>query len=257
MYSGHIPSCRRVDGGATVPYTVTVPCPAPDDPTAAAPDDGVEVVTPPDSVEAAALAEAEKRVPEIAPEMADEPALVDRIKRGDSAAYDTLVRRYLRRAYAVANRMVGNDADAEDVVQDAFLRALDKIEQCAPGRTFGPWFFRILITQALNHRRSRKVRTTEALLDTHHGDGESTDAMAERNELRGRFAEALAELPEVQQTIVQLSDVEGYGSTELATMLDMRAGTVRWHLHQARHSLRKSLKDFAPGARKDRGGVER
>ena len=232
-------------------------CPAPDDPTVPAPNAGADADEPAEADEAAAIAEAEQGVSAIAPEMADEPALVVRIKLGESAAYDTLVRRYLRRAYAVANRMVGNDADAEDVVQDAFLRALDKIEQCAPGRTFGPWFFRVLITQALNHRRSRKVRTTEALTETLHGSGDSTDALAERNELRGKFAEALAKLPEVQQTIVQLSDVEGYGSTELATMLDMPAGTVRWHLHQARRSLRESLKDFAPGARKDRGGAGR
>lgn len=234
---------------------MTVPCPAPDDPKAAAPDDGVTVDAPADADGAAAVAEEE--VAAIAPEMADEPALVVRVRRGEAAAYDTLVRRYLRRAYAVANRMVGNDADAEDVVQDAFLRALDRIEQCAPGRTFGPWFFRILITQALNHRRSRKVRTTEALGETLHGHGEATDAMAERNELHGVFAAALAELPEIQRTIVQLSDVEGYGSTELATMLDMPAGTVRWHLHQARRALRESLRDFAPGARQDRGGEGR
>ena len=214
-------------------------------------------MTPADAEEAAAaVAEAEQGVAAIAPEMADEPALVARVKRGETAAYDTLVRRYLRRAYAVANRMVGNDADAEDVVQDAFLRALNKIEQCAPGRTFGPWFFRVLITQALNHRRSRKVRTTEELSETMHGSGERADAATERNELRDRFAAALAELPEMQRTIVQLSDVEGYGSTELATMLDMPAGTVRWHLHQARRTLRESLKDFAPGARKDQDGAE-
>ena len=215
-------------------------------------------MTPADAEEAAAaaVAEAEQGVAAIAPEMADEPALVARVKRGETAAYDTLVRRYLRRAYAVANRMVGNDADAEDVVQDAFLRALNKIEQCAPGRTFGPWFFRVLITQALNHRRSRKVRTTEELSETMHGSGEPADAATERNELRDRFAAALAELPEMQRTIVQLSDVEGYGSTELATMLDMPAGTVRWHLHQARRTLRESLKDFAPGARKDQDGAE-
>lgn len=209
-----------------------------------------------DADEAAAIAEAEQGVAAIAPEMADEPALVARIKRGETVAYDTLVRRYLRRAYAVANRMVGNDADAEDVVQDAFLRALNKIEQCAAGRTFGPWFFRVLITQALNHRRSRKVRTTEELSDTMHGGGEAADVLTERNELRDRFAASLAELPEMQRTIVQLSDVEGYGSTELATMLDMPAGTVRWHLHQARRTLRESLKDFAPGARKDQGGED-
>ncbi|MBI3790306.1 MAG: sigma-70 family RNA polymerase sigma factor [Gemmatimonadetes bacterium] len=185
-------------------------------------------------------------LPGVPPEMADEPALVARVRAGDSQAYDTLVRRYLKRAYAVAQRMLGNSADAEDVVQDAFLRALERIAQCGPGRAFGPWFFRILITQGLNHQRSQKVRRTEELPDSIHNNSPLADAEAEASEIRVAFRAALAHLPEMQRTIVQLSDIEGYGSGELAAMLDMPAGTVRWHLHQARKFLRQALAAYAP-----------
>ena len=188
--------------------------------------------------------------PALPPEMVDEPALVARVRAGDAAAYDTLVRRYLKRAHAVSHRMLGNEADAEDTVQDAFLRALERIAQCGPGRAFGPWFFRILITQGLNHRRSQKVRRTEALADDLHGHDAGGAMAAEASEIRAAFRVAMAKLSELQRSIVQLSDVEGYGSGELATMLDMPAGTVRWHLHQARKSLRVSLVAHAPrGAR--------
>jgi RNA polymerase sigma-70 factor (ECF subfamily) len=188
--------------------------------------------------------------------MADEPALVARVRAGDSQAYDTLVRRYLKRAYAVAQRMLQNSADAEDVVQEAFLRALERIAQCGPGRAFGPWFFRILITQGLNHQRSSKVRRTEELPESVHNHSPGADIDAEASEIRVAFRAALAQLPETQRTIVQLSDIEGYGSGELAAMLDMPAGTVRWHLHQARKFLRSALAAHAPrGARRVQDGT--
>ncbi len=194
----------------------------------------------------AAVEQAPADAPSLPPDMVDEPALVARVRAGDMHAYDTLVRRYLKRAYAVAQRMLGNASDAEDTVQDAFLRALERIAQCGPGRAFGPWFFRILITQGLNHQRSSKVRRTEALPEELHGNSAGSDTLMEQSEIRAAFRVALGKLPEMQRTIVQLSDIEGYGSGELATMLDMPAGTVRWHLHQARKQLRQSLAAHAP-----------
>lgn len=197
-------------------------------------------------VEPAAAESAPADARELPAEMEDEPALVARVRAGDTQAYDTLVRRYLKRAYAVSQRMLGNAADAEDAVQDAFLRALERIAQCGPGRAFGPWFFRILITQGLNHQRSAKVRRTEELPEGLHGGGALGDALAEQSEIRTAFRVALTQLSEMQRTIVQLSDIEGYDSGELAAMLDMPAGTVRWHLHQARKTLRSALAAHAP-----------
>jgi RNA polymerase sigma-70 factor (ECF subfamily) len=220
---------------------VTLPCPAPADVEPPDPPLGMpSVAIDPD---VAALAGDSGT---IAPEQADEPALVAKIKEGREGAFDVLVKRYLRRAHAVAFRMLRHEEDAEDVVQDAFLRALDRIDQCAPGRAFGPWFFRILITQALNSRRSQKVRATDELSeDVHHGD-DAPDMDAERAEIRARFAAALATLPEKQRMVVELSEIEGFSSGEVAEMLEMPAGTVRWHLHQARTQLRQALASLRP-----------
>ena len=172
---------------------------------------------------------------------ADKADLVARVKRGDTAAYDVLVRRYLERAYRSAYRVVQQREDAEDLVQDTFLRALEKIELCEPGRPFGPWFFRILMTQGMNARRRRKVRDMDALTDEEPSMASSPADDAVRSEDQRRVRTALAELPKQQRLIVQLADLEGFSSQEIAAMLSLAAGTVRWHLHHARATLRAML----------------
>jgi RNA polymerase sigma-70 factor, ECF subfamily len=84
----------------------------------------------------------------------DESALVARVQRGETAAYATLVERHLPRALRVAWRVLRHREEAEDAVQDAFLRALERIEQYDPSRPFSPWFFRIVVTTAINRQRS-------------------------------------------------------------------------------------------------------
>jgi RNA polymerase sigma-70 factor (ECF subfamily) len=81
--------------------------------------------------------------------------LVARVQRGDSDAFDRLARRYAKRAFAVANRMLQNAADAEDIVQDAFIAAVNAIDSFDPGRPFGPWFVRIVVNKSLTAIRSR------------------------------------------------------------------------------------------------------
>ena len=220
---------------------MTLPCPAPADLEPPEPPLGESSVPHSPEVEEPAAGAGT-----MAPEQADEPALVARVKAGEPGAFDTLVRRYLRRAHAVAFRMLRHEEDAEDMVQDAFLRALDRIDQCAPGRAFGPWFFRILITQALNSRRSQRVRATDELSEVVHSGDDAPDTDAERAEIRTRFAAALAALPAKQRMVVELSELEGFSSGEIADMLEMPAGTVRWHLHQARSQLRQSLASLRP-----------
>lgn len=177
-----------------------------------------------------------------ATEPTDEQQLVARVRAGDVDAYDTLVRRYLERALAIARRVLGNPIDAEDLVQDAFLRALDRISTFDPARQrFAPWFFRLLINTGLNTRRSRAVRATEPeLLDARSSDA-MPDELLERREIRDRFAAAVAKLPPRQQTIVTLYEVDGLSAAEIAQSLDIAPETVRWHLHEARRALRLAL----------------
>lgn len=172
---------------------------------------------------------------------AQDAAWVERVRRGDAEAYGELARRHMRRAFAIAYRIVEHRQDAEDVVQDAFLRALERLDSLERGRPFRPWFYRIVVNRALNLRRSRAVRCTEPLAEAVPAATASPECVAERAELRGRLAEAADALPERQRTILQLSALEGFTSAEVAEILGVSDGTVRWHLHQARRTLRSTL----------------
>jgi RNA polymerase sigma-70 factor (ECF subfamily) len=173
---------------------------------------------------------------------AEEAALLARVQAGDVAVFDVLVRRYLRRAFAIAYRLLGHREDAEDLVQDAFLIALERIGSFDLTRPFGPWFFRIVVNRGLNARKSRAVRRTEATpLETLEAAESSPSAVLESAEIRERFHAALEKLSQRQRLIVELSDLDGLSGVEIATMLKLSQGTVRWHLHMARHALRKAL----------------
>jgi RNA polymerase sigma-70 factor, ECF subfamily len=177
---------------------------------------------------------------------ADEPQPDDRelialVQGGDRDAFDILVRRYMRPARIVASRLLRNEADAEDAVQDAFIRALDRLSLFDNSRPFGPWFFRLLSNVAVNARRARTVRET----DPEPFDAVSTfsrpDQDVERDEITTRFTAALQSLPERQRLIVVLFEVDGFSTVEIAGQLDIAPETVRWHLHQARKVLRQLL----------------
>ncbi|HEU4455282.1 MAG TPA: sigma-70 family RNA polymerase sigma factor [Longimicrobium sp.] len=174
----------------------------------------------------------------------DEPALAERVRQGDAAAFDTLVNRYMRRAFAVAYRLMGQKEDAEDLVQDAFMTVLQRIDTFEAGRPFSPWFFRILVNRGLNSRKARSLRTVEAIPESTASGGPSPERSAERMELRERLAAAMETLPERQRVIVQLFELEGFGGPEIAEILEISDGTVRWHLHEARKTLRRALAPY-------------
>jgi RNA polymerase sigma-70 factor (ECF subfamily) len=172
---------------------------------------------------------------------ATEADLIDAAKGGSSTAFDTLVERHMRRAFAVAYRLLAQRQDAEDVVQDAFLAALQKLETFERGRPFGPWLLRIVANRALNFRKARALRHTEPFPATAVSDDASPYDVTRRRELRGDLERALESLPEQQRSIVQLFEIDGFTGPEIAAMLDMADGTVRWHLHEARRTLRAAL----------------
>jgi RNA polymerase sigma-70 factor, ECF subfamily len=182
--------------------------------------------------------------PEVRLDELGDSELVELVRAGDSRAYDELVNRHMRRAFSVAYRLLGHREDAEDLVQDAFLAALEKIDTFQAGRGFGPWFYRILVNRGLNSRKSRSIRKTEELPVELTSVGPLPDRAAEQSELRGRLDAAMAQLPEKQRAAVQLFELEGFSGAEIAEILEIPAGTVRYHLHQARQSLRDALKIY-------------
>jgi RNA polymerase sigma-70 factor, ECF subfamily len=194
--------------------------------------------------EAAAPASRSAVVTALVPDPSD-AQLAERVQQGDAGAFDVLVTRHVQRAFGVAMRLLGQQQDAEDLVQDAFLAALEKIDTFDPHRDFAPWFYRILVNRCLNARKSRARRSTVDVPSEAVSGLASPLVETERSELRSHLKRALELLPERQRTIVIMFDLEGFSSPEIAGVLGISDGTVRWHLHQARRVLREALAPFA------------
>ena len=173
-------------------------------------------------------------------------ALVGRIRAGDARAFDGLVHAYMRQAFQLAYRVVGHREDAEDLVQEAFLAAYQYLDSYDSERPFGPWLMRIVLNRGANLRRSRARRETEPEVDAVSPAPSALDE-SERSEARVMLTRALAGLSERQRMIVTLFDVDGMTSTEIGDVLDLAPGTVRWHLHEARRTLRGALSSFFKG----------
>jgi RNA polymerase sigma-70 factor, ECF subfamily len=176
--------------------------------------------------------------------VAEERDLVLRVQQGDTDAFDALVRGYIRRARGIARRLMQDPEDADDLVQDAFLRALEKIGSFDPARPFGPWFFRILVNAGHDVFRRRATRPTEPERADIISPAPTPDQQAEGAEIRRRFEQALTELPPRQRLIVWSFEVDGMGTEEIADTLGVGQVTVRWHLHQGRRALRQALADL-------------
>ena len=193
--------------------------------------------------------ESPESLPVPAPPDPEEAAAIVRVQQGETEQFELLVRRYMRGAFAVAFRLLGHLEDAEDVVQEALLAALANIRTFDTARRFGPWLYRIVVTRGLNFRKSRARRQTESLDRDQFASGEPGPvAGAERAALREAVQGALARLPERQQMVVQLFELDGFSGAEIGAMLGIPAGTVRWHLHEARRSLRELLSQFEESA---------
>jgi RNA polymerase sigma-70 factor, ECF subfamily len=174
-------------------------------------------------------------------------ALVALARQGDRSAFEVLVRRHLKACYAVALARVRQPADAEDVVQDAFVTALKKLEECRSPDRFGAWLVEIVRNRAHNYRRYQVVRDALPLDDAglSHG-GPSPQRETERSELKERLLTALQELTELQREVILLFDFEGWPHKEIAEKLGISEGSARVHLSNARRALRSSLGMYNP-----------
>lgn len=167
--------------------------------------------------------------------------LVQQARDGDRRAFGALVQRYLRAARAVALAELGDPVDAEDVCQDAFLVALERLDECRRPERFGGWLMQIVRNRARNLRRAARVRRSEPLTELPGASEEEASGAAERSELRRRLAAALASLSVVQREVVLLHDLEGLKHAEIAEALDISTGASRVQLHRARAALRALL----------------
>jgi RNA polymerase sigma-70 factor (ECF subfamily) len=168
--------------------------------------------------------------------------LVQRAKGGDVAAFEALVRRHLKSAYAVALAELADRGDAEDAVQDSFIQALERLDDCRDPSAFGAWLRRIVRNRARSVGRRERIRDTSSLdvVLTARSPDDPRRAF-ELTTLRGRLEGALAELTDVQRRVVLMHDLEGFRHREIAEELELPEGTVRSHLFLARRALRGLL----------------
>ena len=175
--------------------------------------------------------------------MAEIGELVRRARAGDGDAFEVLVRMHLRAAYTVALGVTNDPTDAEDVVQDSFIAALERIEDCQDPERFSGWLMSIVRNRALNFRRSQNVRAASPLteLEATSSPNANPEHEASIALLREDLIAALSGLTDLQRQVVLLHDLEGYKHREIGDTLGISEGASRFHLSTARATLRKTL----------------
>ncbi len=177
----------------------------------------------------------------------DEVALVERARAGDRSAFAELVRRHYRAAFVVALALSGSRADAEDVCQDAWVRALERLDSLRQPERFVAWLLQIVRHTAHNrreHGRLRRAAPLDAPAAVEVADPRQDPARAV---LAVRLEAALAQLSPVQREIVLLHDLEGWDHRAIAAALELTETNSRQHLFQARRRLRQWLEGEGPG----------
>ena len=181
---------------------------------------------------------------------------VARTLAGETAAYDTLIQRYQRRAVAVSYRLLGNIEDAKDVCQDAFLRGFKSLASLEQPRRFGAWLMRIVSNLSLNYRRGRRKNlslttddedggihedvATDRSRDTDHGPA----ARMRTAEVEQSITTALEALPEKQRLALVLFAIEQIPQKEVAEILECSVEMVKWNVFQARKALKETLAEY-------------
>ncbi len=187
----------------------------------------------------------------------DEGSLVERVKAKDAQALEALYRRYCSRVYRQAIALVGNEAEAEEVVQEVFLTLYEKAKTFRGEAAFSTWLYRLTTNAALTRLRRRK-RTKEVSYedylpkyepDGHHLGGEGsvvdwsqdTEKLLASKELHRILRQALDQLRPVDKAVVMMSDLEGVPNREIGKALGLSVPAVKIRLHRARLFLRGRL----------------
>jgi RNA polymerase sigma-70 factor (ECF subfamily) len=181
-------------------------------------------------------------------------ALVERLRAGDDIAYETIVREYGPRLLATARRMLRNEQDALDAVQDAFLSAFKAIDRFHGDAKLSTWLHRIVINASLMKLRTKRRKGEKPITDllpafSDDGHRVVTDREwlepevppIERDELRRTVRDKIEQLPENYRTVLLLRDIEEMDTQQTAEVLDVSTSVVKTRLHRARLALRELL----------------
>jgi RNA polymerase sigma-70 factor (ECF subfamily) len=167
--------------------------------------------------------------------------LVGLVRRGSRDGAGRLIKRYLRGSRAVALAILGDETGADDVCQDAFVYAIERIDELRHPQRFGAWLMQIVRNRARNARRDLRRDVVPLESVTLASAIPSPERQLEQRDLRDDLLDALAQLSEVRREVVLLHDLEGWTHREIAERLALPVGTVRSHLHHARRRLRERL----------------
>ena len=189
------------------------------------------------------------------PEAKAEVALVDRARAGDLQAYDELMRRYQERIYGTVYHMTSNHEEANDLVQETFIKAHQALKSFKGGSSFYTWVYRIAVNKTINFLKQRKNRQGMSLNDLDFNAENDPDLVALIShktprreaglaELQQKLNEAMGKLSEVHRLVVTLHDVQGVAHEEIAEIMECNIGTVRSRLFYARQQLQGYLADY-------------
>jgi RNA polymerase sigma-70 factor (ECF subfamily) len=178
--------------------------------------------------------------------------IVERAKKGDREAFGVLVHRYQGRAFRLALRVLRDEEQARDVVQDSFLKAYRSIDRFEGRSSFYTWLYRLVMNRCIDQRRRDKFksdrnveldeeRPQEAVLGAGTAPPSRPDSDLYRMQLRKRIAEAIGELPDDARRTFELREIDGLDYGEIAEVLRIPKGTVMSRLHYARKRLRAVL----------------
>ncbi len=184
--------------------------------------------------------------------------LVKRVQRGDKTAFDLLVRKYQHKVVKLVLRYVRNPAEAEDIAQEAFIKAYRALPQFRGDSAFYTWMYRIAINTAKNSLASRDRSPIAYDLDltdpeeshsvqTRLQDPDTPEGMALTEEIRGIVNSAIEGLPEELKTAIVLRELDGLSYEEIAAAMECPVGTVRSRIFRAREAIDKRLREVFEG----------
>jgi RNA polymerase sigma-70 factor (ECF subfamily) len=184
----------------------------------------------------------------------EDAALLARLRTGDEEAFELVVRTYSGRLLAVTRRILCNDEDARDAVQDALLSAFRSLDRFEGGSLVSTWLHRIAVNAALMKLRTRRRKPEESIEhllpvykdDGHHQESfsswhEPVDVAMTRADNRALVRRCIEELPETYRTVLVLRDIEELDTEETARALGISGNAVKIRLHRARQALRTLL----------------
>lgn len=173
------------------------------------------------------------------PDRTVDAGVIARAARGDSGAQRAIYEQYSDRIFRLAERMTGDVAAAEDLTQDVFVRAFDRLRQFRGESRFGTWLHRLAVTVILNGTRERGTERREVTLDP--ALMKSGGHAALEPDTKDRVRRAVAQLPTELRMVVLMYDVEGYSHDEIAELMGVTSGASRMRLLRARQLLRAEL----------------